>query len=87
MTLKISTVPGFKKDGDKILIIKCMDCNTHNAPSYEEIAEMMIELCNIEEHLFPSREGYRGAQMFIDYINEAMTTRTVPDRNKYGFKK
>ena len=54
---------------------------------YEEVAEFLISLCDVEDNLYPPAKGFRGAQMLMDYVNEAMTTRKVPDKIKYGFKK
>ena len=91
--LKIKKVQGFKgrtpeqRERDRIIVLECDGCQKHHAMEYPQIAEFLYEICHVEDNLYPPEVGLDGAQRFITYLNDAMKTRKIPDRKKYGFKK
>ena len=92
MTLRIKKLQGRKGDTpdilakDRIIVLECDGCNKQHAMKYPQIAEYLMGFCDVEDNLYPPLLGNEGAGMFIRYVNEAMSTRKLPDRTKYGFK-
>ena len=51
--------------------------NNH-AITFKEIAEVIIQLIKNEDKIYP-KPRFRGGDMLIDFLNECMEMRDVPD--------
>ena len=51
--------------------------NNH-AITFKEIAEVIIQLIKNEDNIYP-KPRFRGGDMLIDFLNECMEMRDVPD--------
>lgn len=69
----ISFRKGDKHKDDKKVII-----NGHHL-TFPELAEICIQFVKNEDNIYPPNKGYRGGQMLVDYLNEAMGAREVTD--------
>jgi len=47
--------------------------------TFPELAEICIQFVKNEDNIYPPSKGYRGGNMLIDYLDEAMGAREVTD--------
>ena len=78
---KFTYVPGSKNKTDKILLFNNV------AVAFEDVALMCLFFMENEDNLYPPTKGYRGAEMFKDYIKETLETRKIPQDKQYSIKK
>ena len=63
---KFEVIQGRKNDKDKILLYN------GKAVAFEDVALMCIFFMGNEDNLYPPSRGYKGAEMFKDYIKEVL---------------
>lgn len=78
---KFKYIKGRKKEGDRIMKFNGV------AVKFEDVAKMCIFFMNNEDILYPPEQGFKGAEMFKDYIKDVLETREIPTNNKYKIKK
>ena len=78
---KFKFVRGRKTKNDVIMLY-------NNLPvEMKDVAKMILFfICN-EDTLYPPSKGFKGGQMFVDYITETLRTRELPKQEKYKIKK
>ena len=81
MSGKFEFVKGRKKEGDRIMKYNGV------AVSFQDVANMCIFFMNNEDILYPPEQGFKGAEMFKDYIKDVLETREIPTDSKYKIKK
>jgi len=74
-------IKGRKKEGDRIIKFNGV------AVKFEDVAKMCIFFMNNEDILYPPEQGFKGAEMFKDYIKDVLETREIPTNSKYKIKK
>ena len=74
-------IKGRKKEGDRIMKFNGV------AVKFEDVAKMCIFFMNNEDILYPPEQGFKGAEMFKDYIKDVLETREIPTNSKYKIKK
>ena len=81
MSGKFEYIKGRKKEGDRIMKFNGV------AVSFQDVANMCIFFMNNEDILYPPEQGFKGAEMFKDYIKDVLETREIPTDSKYKIKK
>ena len=81
MSGKFEYIKGRKKEGDRIMKFNGV------AVSFQDVANMCIFFMNNEDILYPPEQGFKGAEMFKDYIKDVLETREIPTDSKYKNKK
>ena len=81
MSSKFEYIKGRKKEGDRIMKFNGV------AVSFQDVANMCIFFMNNEDILYPPEQGFKGAEMFKDYIKDVLETREIPTDSKYKIKK
>ena len=81
MSGKFEYIKGRKKEGDRIMKFNGV------AVKFEDVAKMCIFFMNNEDILYPPEQGFKGAEMFKDYIKDVLETREIPTNSKYKIKK
>ena len=81
MENKFEYIKGRKKEGDRIMKFNGV------AVKFEDVANMCIFFMNNEDILYPPEQGFKGAEMFKDYIKDVLETREIPTNSKYKIKK
>lgn len=81
MVKKFEIVQGRKSEKDKILLYN------GKAVAFEDVAMMCIFFMGNEDNLYPPSRGYKGAEMFKDYMKEVLETRRIPKDRKYAIRK
>tara|TARA_R100001509_G_C4696255_1_gene158532 strand:+ start:195 stop:500 length:306 start_codon:yes stop_codon:yes gene_type:complete len=81
MENRFEYIKGRKKEGDRIIKFNGV------AVKFEDVAKMCIFFMNNEDILYPPEQGFKGAEMFKDYIKDVLETREIPTNSKYKIKK
>jgi len=78
---KFETVSGRKSLEDKILLYY------GHAVTFEDVALMCLFFVENEERLYPQKNGFKGGELFKEYIAKTFITGEVPKDSKYKPKK
>ena len=78
---KFEYIQGRKSHDDKIMLFNDLPVK------FIDVAKMCIFFMNNEDKLYPPSKGYKGAEMFKQYIYETLKTRKIPQSSKYQIKK
>lgn len=78
---KWQIIQGRKSKKDKILLYQ------GEAVAFRDVAIMCIFFMKNEDNLYPPEKGFKGAEMFKNYIKEVLETRKLPTDSKYAIKK
>ena len=54
---------------------------------FEDVAKMCLFFMKNEDNLYPPSQGFKGAELFKNYIQDVLTTREIPKNSKYRIKK
>lgn len=53
-------------------------CINDHVITFKEVAEVIVQLIKNEDNIYP-KPRFRGGDMLIDFLNECMEIRDVPD--------
>ena len=54
---------------------------------FEDVAKMCLFFMKNEDNLYPPSQGFQGAELFKNYIQDVLRTREIPKNSKYKIKK
>lgn len=74
--MKLITEPGKKASGDLVLKLKVGE---EEKITFRDVARMCRFFYMNENNLYPPSKGYRGGEMFADFINKAMRAETLTE--------
>ena len=57
------------------------------AVKFEDVAKMCLFFMKNEDNLYPPSKGFKGAELFKEYMYEVLETREIPKNRKYDIKK
>ena len=57
------------------------------AVKFEDVAKMCLFFMKNEDNLYPPSQGFKGAELFKNYMYEVLETREIPRDKKYAIKK
>ena len=57
------------------------------AVKFEDVAKMCLFFMRNEDNLYPPEKGFKGADLFKNYIQDVLETREIPSNKKYEIKK
>ena len=78
---KFTFIKGRKKHNDVLILYNKLPVEM------EDVAKLCLMFMKNEDNLYPPEQGFKGAQMFIDYMSEVLETRKIPKDSKYQIKK
>ena len=74
-------VKGRKSPKDMIMLFNGV------AVKFEDVAKMCLFFMKNEDNLYPPSQGFKGADLFKNYIYEVLETREIPKDKKYDINK
>ena len=74
-------VKGRKSPKDMIMLFNGVEVK------FEDVAKMCLFFMKNEDNLYPPSQGFKGADLFKNYIYEVLETREIPKDKKYDIKK
>ena len=74
-------VKGRKSPKDMIMLFNGV------AVKFEDVAKKCLFFMKNEDNLYPPSQGFKGADLFKNYIYEVLETREIPKDKKYDIKK
>jgi len=57
------------------------------AVKFEDVAKMCLFFMKNEDNIYPPEKGFKGAELFKQYIKEVLDTRDIPNNSMYDIKK
>jgi|TARA_R110000782_G_scaffold219427_4_gene306783 hypothetical protein len=74
-------IKGRKSEKDCIMLFNGI------AVKFEDVAKMCLFFMKNEDNIYPPEKGFKGAELFKQYIKEVLDTRDIPNNSMYDIKK
>ena len=81
MTKRFEFVRGRKSPKDTSMLFNGV------AVKFEDVAKMCLFFMKNEDNLYPPSQGFKGAELFKNYMYDVLETREIPKNKKYDIKK